>query len=212
MSTFVCRTFVFRWSWSVMAEADAVPPVDAADLLAAQPALGEAHPEAALLLDGLAVGLAPFLVGGVEVVCEGHGVGAEEATLLQERCQHVHLGAISAGCLSYFFGGLEASSAPLEAALYDPGKDARQLAAQFVGELFVLLLWRDGDNPGDEADAAPDGCVGAPDLRFVVGREPQLVGGGEVEPLGLHEPGGYGVLAGEVLYPRLRQAASLLRL
>jgi len=34
-----------------MAEADAVPPVDAADLLAAQPALCEAHAEAALLLD-----------------------------------------------------------------------------------------------------------------------------------------------------------------
>ena len=38
---FVCRTFVFRWSCPVVAEADAVPPEDAADLLAAQSALGE---------------------------------------------------------------------------------------------------------------------------------------------------------------------------
>src|SRR5829696_815769 len=34
----------------------------------------------------------------------------------------------------------------------------------------------------------------------------------EVEPLRLHEPGGYGVLACEVFYSRLRKAAALLRL
>ena len=109
-------------------EADAVPPIDTANLLTAQPALCEAHPEAALLLDRLAVRLAPFLVGDVEVLCGGHGIRTEDAALLQERCQHVHLGAIIAGCLADFFRRLQAFATPLKAPLHDPRQDTRQLA------------------------------------------------------------------------------------
>ena len=49
---------------------------------------------------------------------------------------------------------------------------------------------------GDEADAAPDGFVGAADFGFVVGGEPRGELGLEFEVFLAHEAGGHGVAAG----------------
>jgi len=52
----------------------------------------------------------------------------------------------------------------------------------------VAFVDGDGDGEGDEPDPAPDPLVGAVDPRFVVGREPDLGDGGELEEFPVERP------------------------
>src|SRR5829696_5862946 len=162
-------------------------------------AFGEAAAEPSLRLWLLAGVPAPALVGGVEILGVIPMVSAYIAAVGDEAGELVHLRAVLSGGLAHLLGGPQAFALPLEATSHHPGEDAGQLPAELLGQLAVSLLRRDGHRPGDEPDPTPDRVVGPADLGLVVGGEPELVSGPEVEPLRPHEPRGYGVLAGQIL-------------
>lgn len=100
------------------------PPNRAAVRLAArQPPFPQPSAEALLRLGGLASGLAPSGIGPVKLLGVGLGSLIEDAVLIEERRQHVHIAPILLCRVANGLRRLEALPLPVQAPTHRPGQD-----------------------------------------------------------------------------------------
>src|SRR5690606_34742589 len=116
-------------------EPQACPPPGARPSvpLPGEAALLEPHGEHLLGHGPFAVLLRPFLVRGVQLAGVNPVPWADDAAVVQEGGDHVHLRSIALGCHAYFLWERESVALPVQASLHGPGEDPRAFL-QELGE------------------------------------------------------------------------------